>query len=264
MAPPPIRTGIGGWTYAPWRGTFYPKGLRQGDELEYAAAHLSTIEINGTYYRLQKPESFAAWRDAAPEGFRFAVKGSRFCTNRKVLAEAVESVAKFVDQGIAELGDKLGPLVWQFAPTKRFEADDFAAFLDLLPARTCGLPLRHALEVRHESFACSEFIELARQHGMAVVITEHAEYPQIADLTADFVYARLMCSSAGHAEGYSDGALDEWARRAHSWREGHAPEGLHYVGPPKPAAPGREVFVYFIAGAKERNPAAAMALAERI
>lgn len=260
-----IRTGVGGWTYEPWRGLFYPEGLRQADELEYAAAHLGTIEINATYYRLQKPASFAKWRDAAPAGFVFSVKGSRYCTNRKVLAEAGESVAKFVGQGLVELGDKLGPVVWQFAPTKRFEAEDFAAFLDLLPVKHGSMALRHALEVRHESFACAEFVALARQHGAAIVIADHDEYPQIADLTADFVYARLMRSRAEIATGYPAGELDEWARIAESWRSGHAPEGLTYAAPREaPASPGRDVFAYIISGAKVRAPAAAIALAERV
>jgi uncharacterized protein YecE (DUF72 family) len=264
MAAGPIRTGIGGWAFPPWRGPFYPEGLRQADELEYAAAQLGTIEINGTYYRLQKPASFAAWRDAAPDNFVFSVKASRYCTNRKLLAEAGESVAKFFAQGIAELGEKLGPILWQFAPTKRFDAQDFGAFLDLLPASCEGLPLRHALEVRHESFACPEFVALARQHGMAVVFADHPEYPAIADLTAGFTYARLMRSRDDCATGYPAAELDEWARVAKSWSEGHAPAGLAYLGAKAPAAEGREVFVYFISGAKVRNPAAAMALAERV
>ena len=259
-----IRTGIGGWIFEPWRGAFYPDGLRQADELKYAAAHLGTIEINATYYRLQKPESFAKWRDAAPAGFRFAVKASRYCTNRKVLAEGEDSVARFLGQGLVELGEKLGPILWQFAPTKRFEPEDFAAFLDLLPAEHGGVALRHALEVRHESFVCAEFVELARRHGVAIVYADHPEYPAIADLTADFVYARLQQSREAVATGYDADALDEWARVARSWAKGHAPEGLDYVCAKEPPADGREVFVYFISGAKVRNPAAAMALAERV
>lgn len=260
-----IRTGIGGWTYEPWRGVFYPKGLRQADELEYAAAHLGTIEINGTYYSLQSPKSFAKWRDAAPDGFIFSVKASRYCTNRKVLGEAGESVAKFVAQGITELGDKLGPILWQFAPAKRFDAQDFAAFLALLPGKHQGVRLRHALEVRHESFACAEFVDLARKHGAAIVAADHDEYPQIADLTADFVYARLMRSREAIATGYPADELDEWARIGRSWAEGHAPEGLTYAAPREaPANAGRDVFAYIISGAKVRAPAAAIALAERV
>jgi len=258
-----IRTGIGGWTYAPWRGPFYPAGLRQADEVQYATAHLGTIEINGTFYRLQKPETFATWREAAPGNFVFAVKGSRFITNRKVLAEAGEGIAKFFAQGIEELGDKLGPILWQFAPTKAFDPEDFAAFLRLLPSKCAGLPLRHALEVRHESFACPEFVALAREHGTAIVIADHAQYPQIADLTADFVYARLMRTEETLATGYSAEALEQWAHIAQVWSGGQTPEGLEYASAEEesPAGP-RNVFVYMISGAKVRAPAAAMALAE--
>lgn len=259
-----IRTGIGGWTYEPWRGVFYPAGLRQSDELAYAAKQLGTIEINATYYRSQKPESFAKWRDAVPEGFRFSVKAARYCTNRKVLGEGGDSVARFLNQGLTELGDKLGPILWQFAPTKRFEADDFAAFLALLPARLEGLPLRHALEVRHDSFACADFIELARRNGAAIVYADHESYPAIADLTGDFVYVRLQRSQDANPCGYDDASLEEWARVAASWAEGRAPQGLEYVSAGEPAAPGRDVYVYFISGAKRRNPAAAIALAERV
>ena len=259
-----IRTGIGGWTYEPWRGVFYPEGLRQADELGYAAAQLGSIEINGTYYRLQKRESFAKWRDAARQGFVFSVKASRYCTNRKVLAEAGESVEKFFDSGIGELGEKLGPVLWQFAPTKRFEEADFAAFLDLLPSKCEGVTLRHALEVRHASFACAEFVALARDRGAAIVVADHDDYPQIADLTADFVYARLMRSREKIETGYLAGELDEWARIAASWSEGHAPEGLDYVAAKEPTATARDVFAYVISGAKLRAPAAAMSLAERI
>lgn len=260
-----IRTGVGGWTYEPWRGVFYPEGLRQADELEYAAAQLGTIEINATYYRLQKPASFAKWRGAAPDNFVFSVKASRFCTNRKVLAEAGESVAKFVGQGLTELGDKLGPILWQFAPTKRFDPEDFAAFLDLLPAKHQGLTLRHALEVRHESFACPEFVALARAHGAAIVIADHDEYPQIADLTSDLVYSRLMRSRENLKTGYPAAELDRWADIAQSWAAGQAPQGLTYITPREArATTGREVFIDVISGAKVRAPAAAMALAERV
>ncbi len=256
-----IRTGIGGWTYKPWRGTFYPEGLRQADELGYAAAHLGTIEINGTFYKLQKPQSFAAWRDAAPDNFIFSIKASRFCTNRKVLAEAGEGIARFFGQGIEELGSKLGPILWQFMPTKRFDPEDFAAFLALLPGTCGGLPLRHALEVRHESFACAEFVALARRHGVAIVIADHADHPQIADLTAEFVYARLMRTEEALPTGYTSEALADWARIACCWRDGRAADGLRYLGASQPAAGAREVFVYMISGAKVRAPAAATALA---
>ncbi len=255
-----IRVGIGGWTFEPWRGVFYPQGLRQADELAYASAHLTAIEINGTYYSSFKPESFAKWRDAAPPGFRYAVKASRFCTNRKVLAEAEASVAKFMGQGLTELGDRLGPILWQFAPTKRFDADDFAAFLALLPEKQDGLAISHAVEVRHESFACAEFVAQARKHDVAIVIADHPEYPQIADLTAPFVYARVQKSRDNLAAGYGDGELKEWVRIAKSWSEGHAPAGLAYAASREAAAGGRDVYIFMIGGAKVRNPAAAQAL----
>jgi len=256
-----IRTGIGGWTYEPWRGTFYPEGLRQADELRYAVARLGTIEINATYYRLQKPESFAAWGEAAPEGFRFSVKAARYCTNRKDLSEAGDAVNRFFGQGIEELGDRLGPIVWQFAPTKGFEPGEFGAFLDLLPRRCGGLEPRHALEVRHESFACEEFVALARRHGMAIVFADHEHYPQIADVTADFVYARLMRSEEVVETGYGAEALEDWARTARAWRDGVAPKHVDYLSADTLPADGRDVFVYMTNGAKIRAPAAAMALA---
>ena len=260
-----IRVGIGGWTFEPWRGVFYPEGLRQADELSYAAAHLTAIEINGTCYSTFKPESFAKWRDAAPPGFRYAVKASRFCTNRKVLAEAEASVAKFMAQGLTELGDRLGPIMWQFAPTKRYDPEDFAAFLALLPARQDGLAIFHAVEVRHESFACADFVALARKHGVAIVIADHPEYPQIADLTAGFIYARVQKSRESLSAGYSEAELENWARIAKSWADGHAPEGLNYAAPREgTAAKGRDVYMFMIGGAKVRNPAAAQALIARL
>ncbi|EMD83063.1 DUF72 domain-containing protein [Pacificimonas flava] len=259
-----VHIGIGGWTYEPWRGTFYPDGLRQKDELAYAAEHLTGLEINATYYRLQKPQSFANWADAAPPGFRFAVKASRYATNRKNLAEAGEAIETFCAQGLTELGEKLGPILWQLAPTKRFDADEIGAFLDMLPKQQESVPLRHALEVRHASFADTAFVELARHAGVAIVLADHAEYPQIADLTSDFVYARLMQSREDEETGYPAAELDEWARIAGSWRDGHAPEGLHYAATKQPRLKdGRDVFLFFIAGAKVRNPAAARSLIDR-
>ena len=198
-----VRAGIGGWTFEPWRGVFYPQGLRQADELAYASAHLPVIEINSTYYSSQKPESFAKWAAATPEGFVFTLKASRFCTNRKVLKEAGESVGKFLNQGIAELGDRLGPILWQFMATKRFDAEDFEGFLDLLPTTLAGLPLRHAVEVRHASFADPAFLAMCRARNVAVCLTEHAEFPMIADPVADFAYARLMAGSDEIETGYA-------------------------------------------------------------
>jgi uncharacterized protein YecE (DUF72 family) len=255
--------GVGGWTYEPWRDNFYPKGLPHARELEHAARHLTAIEINGTFYGTQKRTSWIKWAETVPEGFVFSVKASRFCTNRRVLAEGEESIAKFVGQGIAELGPKLGPILWQFAGTKKLDLDDFAAFLKLLPDEVEGVKLRHALEVRHESFACPEFVALARKHGCAIVFADHATYPMIADLAAPFVYARLQQSQADVATGYSKAALDKWAGVVRDWTAGKAPAGLPYAAPDQPAASARDAFVFFIAGAKERNPAAAQALIEK-
>lgn len=238
--------GIGGWTFEPWRGTFYPEGLKQKDELAYAASHLTAIEINGTYYSTFKPESFRKWADAAPEGFKFTVKASRFCTNRKVLAEGGESVQRFVNQGLVELGDKLGPILWQFMPTKKFDADDFGAFLALLPNAVNGVRLRHAVEVRHESFRDPAFSALAKAANVAIVHADHAEYPLIEADTADFTYARLMRSQEEEVSGYAPAALDDWAGTARSWEK------------------RGEVFAFFISGAKVRNPAAAQALIARL
>jgi uncharacterized protein YecE (DUF72 family) len=242
-----IHIGIGGWTYEPWRGGFYPPSLPHARELEHAGRHLTAIEINGTFYRTQSPASFAKWRDAVPDGFVFTVKASRFCTNRRVLAEAGESVAKFVGQGIVELGDKLGPILWQFAATKRFDAEDMAAFLSLLPAAHEGVPLRHAIEPRHDSFADPAFFAMAKQAGVAVVYAEAEKYPRFEEQTAGFTYARLQNSREDEVTGYADAELDAWADQARAWADG-----------------GREVFVFFIAGAKVRNPAAAQALIARL
>ncbi|HSN31975.1 MAG TPA: DUF72 domain-containing protein [Ideonella sp.] len=259
-----IRIGVGGWTYEPWRDNFYPAGLPAARELEYASRRLTAIEINGTYYGTQKPASFAKWRGETPEGFVFSLKGPRYATNRRVLAEAGDSIARFVASGIAELGPKLGPVVWQFATSKRFEPDDLAAFLALLPRAAGGLPLRHVLDVRHASFRCAEYLALARRHGVATVFADSDEYPSFADLTGDFVYARLMRSAADMASGYASDALDAWAGRLRRWAEGGEPRDLPRVeAPPERGAP-RDVFVFFISGAKERNPAAAMALIGRL
>src|SRR3546814_463519 len=229
-----IRIGIGGWTYEPWRGRFYPQGLVQKKELEFASRAVTAIEINGTYYGRQKPESFAAWARTAPDGFVFTVKGSRYCTNHRVLAEAGESVQRFVDQGIVELGDKLGPVLWQFMATKKFEAQDMQAFIDLLPAAHAGVALRHAIQVRHESFAVPEFVAMARKAGVAIVFAQSDEYPAIADIAADFVYARLENAVEDQPDGYAPADLDRWAAAARCWAEGGAPEGLPYVAPAPP------------------------------
>jgi len=259
-----IRVGIGGWNYAPWRGSFYPPGLAQRRELEYAAQRLGSIEINGTYYGSQKPESFARWRDETPEGFVFAVKAPRYATNRRSLAGAGPTIERFFASGVMELGDKLGPINWQFLPTKVFEPDDFAAFLGLLPHSLDGRTLRHAVEVRHESFRSPEFVELARSHGVAIVLSADGTHPQIADRTADFVYARIMGTREDEELGYPARELDGWARRAEALASGARPKELDYVSARAEPVASRDVFLYVISGHKVRNPRAAMALQERL
>jgi len=259
-----VHVGIGGWNYADWRDNFYPAGWPHDRELEYASRQLTAIEVNATYYRTQSPATFARWRDETPEGFVFALKAGRVTTNRRVLAEAGESIERFVGSGIAELGDKLGPIVWQFMPTKRFDPEDFAAFLALLPAQVEGLPLRHVMDVRHPSFMVPEYLALARRHGVASVFTDSDDYPSFADLSTDFVYARLMRSQARLKAGYAPSALDEWAARATQWAAGDEPADLPRVEAKAAARKPRDVFVYFISAAKERNPAAAKALIERL
>jgi uncharacterized protein YecE (DUF72 family) len=260
-----IYVGIGGWVFEPWRGSFYPKGLAQAKELRYASENLTSIEINGTYYGSQKPTSFMKWDGETPDGFVFSLKGPRFATNRKVLAESGPSVEKFIDSGLHHLGDKLGPINWQFMGTKKFDPEDFGAFLNLLPKSVEDVALKHAVEVRHESFACEEFVDLARRHGVAVIFAEHEKYPQIADLTADFVYARLQTTSEDHESGYSEVELDKWAEIARQWASGDAPDGLDYASDPEAGKQGqRDVYLYFIAGHKVANPRAAMALIDRL
>jgi uncharacterized protein YecE (DUF72 family) len=261
-----IRVGVGGWTYEPWRDNFYTAGWPKTRELEYASRHLSAIEINATYHGTQRRTSFAKWREETPDDFVFSVKASRYATNRRVLAEAGDSIARFVDSGIAELGPKLGPIVWQFAITKRFESDDFEAFLALLPKEVEGVALRHVLDVRHASFMCPEYLALARRHGAATVFTDSDDYPSFADPTADFIYARLMRADAAEPGGYAAPVLEAWVERVRRWSRGEEPADLPRVeaSPAKRGAGSREVFVYFINGAKERAPAAALALIERL
>lgn len=242
-----IRVGVGGWTFEPWRGVFYPQGLAQKRELEFAARALTAIEINATYYGRQKPQSWRNWAAAVPEGFKFSLKASRYCTQRKVLAESGESIRMFLEQGFTELGDKLGPINWQLADGKKFDRDDFARFLDLIPDVQDGVPLRHALEVRDASFADPAFLELARARNMAVIFADSDSFPRIDEQTADFAYARLQRSVEEVETGYSAAALGKWATQAKAWANG-----------------GRDVFVYFISGAKVRNPAAARALIARL
>jgi uncharacterized protein YecE (DUF72 family) len=258
-----IRVGVGGWDYEPWRETFYPAKLPKSKQLEYAGQHLSATEINATYYKLQKPELFEKWAKAVPDGFKFAVKASRFCTNRKMLGEGGEGIERFCAQGFTELGDKLGPILWQFMGTKRFDPDDFGAFLKLLPKSQAGVPLRHAVEPRHESFRTPEFVAMARAAGVAIVFADADDYPCIPDLSGDLVYARLQRSRAELPTGYGPAELDQWAGVARGWRQGESPPGFPYSFEPPPPQP-RDTYVFFISGAKERNPAAAMALMARL
>lgn len=259
-----IRSGVGGWTYEPWRDNFYPKGLAHSKELAYASTRLTAIEVNGTYYSTFKPPTFAKWRDETPDGFMFSLKANRFATNRKVLADAGESIERFVGSGLSELGPKLGPLVWQFAPTKLFDPVDFEAFLKLLPAQVDGLPLRHALDVRHGSFMDPAYLALARKYRCATVFTDSDDYPSFADLTGDFVYARLMRTDSKVKTGYAPKALDRWTEAAKTWAAGGEPADVPRLEDPAKKAGPRDVFMHFISGAKERAPAAAMALIERL
>jgi uncharacterized protein YecE (DUF72 family) len=241
-----IYVGIGGWTFEPWRGVFYPKGLPQKRELEYASRQLTSIEINGTYYSTFKAESWAKWRDETPPGFVFSVKASRYCTNRRDLAGAGEAIARFVAQGLHELRDRLGPINWQFMASKKFDAADFEAFLKLLPREVKGLPLRHALELRSPTFQEPRFYELARRHKVAICFADGGDFPVIDEPTADFTYARLMGTQEAIETGYPPKALDQWAERARQW------------------AKRGDVFIYMISGAKVRAPAAAQALIARL
>lgn len=259
-----IRTGVGGWVYAPWRDNFYPKGLLQRCELEYASRHLSAIEINGTYYRAQKPATYAAWRDATPPGFLFSAKGPRRITHTRALAGTAGQVEDFIG-GIAELGDRLGPLVWQFDAGTRVDRHGFDEFLGLLPRKAGTRPLRHVIDMRDGALVDGDYIALARRHGVATVFTDSGQHPSFADVTADFVYARLMRARSEVATGYPPRELARWAQRARTWAAGGEPTGLPRIAPPATAGTGRrDVFVFFISAAKERNPAAAMALHARL
>jgi uncharacterized protein YecE (DUF72 family) len=259
-----IYIGIGGWTFAPWRGVFYPDKLTQAKELEYAASKLTSIEINGTYYGSQKPESFRKWAREVPDGFVFSLKGPRFATNRRVLAEAGDSVKRFYDSGVLELGDRLGPVLWQFAPTKKFDGADFGKFLELLPRKLEGRALRHVVEVRHDSFCTPDFIALLRQFDIPVVFAEHGKYPAIADVVGDFVYARLQKGNDELKTCYPPKALDAWAKRFQAWADGGEPDDLPRVDAAKPKKTPRDVFAYVIHEGKVRAPAGAMELIERV
>ena len=242
-----VRIGIGGWTYAPWRGVFYPDKLPQKQELEYASRQLGVIEINATFYGRQSPKSWQNWEKIAPNGFQFAVKGSRYCVMKSKLAEAGEGLAGFFAQGFAALGDKLGPILWQFTNYRKFDREDIAGFVDLLPDKLDGITLRHAIEPRHESFRDDKFFDLCRARNVAVVLEDSDDYPTIEADTADFAYARFQRMSEDIPTGYDNAALDGFAARARAW-----------------AKDGRDAYIFMINGAKVRAPAAALALQERL
>src|SRR5581483_1223421 len=257
--PGSIYVGIGGWTFEPWRGVFYPKGLAHAKELSYAAERLTSIEVNGTFYRTQAPATFRKWASEVPDGFVFSVKGSRYVTNRSVLKEAGDSIKRFLGSGVTEMGDKLGPLLWQFAPFKKFDAADFGGFLELLPQTLDGRKLRHVVEVRHDSFKTPEFIALLRKFNVAVVYTDHVKYPNIADVTSDFVYARLQRGEDTVPTAYPPKAIKAWAERLEAWAAGKEPKDLPRAGgDTKSKASGRDVFAYVIHEGKVRAPAGAM------
>jgi|SRR5688572_16403089 len=281
--------GISGWTYAGWRGVFYPPKLAHRRELEYASRTFNSIEINGTFYRLQRPENFVHWRDQTPRGFRFAVKGSRFITHMKQLREVRAPLANFFASGVLRLEDKLGPLLWQFSDRMRFDADRFATFLELLPRteraatrlarghdqRVTGRAsfhtetdrrLRHAIEVRHPSFFCDDFLHLLRAHNAALVFSDAAaDWPYAEDITADFIYVRLHGAEELYASGYDDPALDEWARRARYWLAGTEPADARRAGSKRARKrTSRDVYVYFDNDAKVRAPFDARGLADRL
>jgi uncharacterized protein YecE (DUF72 family) len=241
-----IRIGIGGWTFPPWRGTFYPADLPQKRELEYASRQLGVIEINATFYGRQKPKSWETWEQTVPDGFQFAIKGSRFCVARSRLCESAEGIGNFFAQGFAALEPKLGPILWQFAPRRHFDRDDIAGFIDLLPEAIDGIPLRHAIEPRHESFRDEQFFDLCRARNIAIVFEDSDQFPTIEADTADFAYARLQRMSEDVPTGYNDAALDGFAKQARQWRK------------------RGDAYLFLINGAKVRAPAAALALQERL
>ncbi|MDW6022991.1 DUF72 domain-containing protein [Mesorhizobium sp. BAC0120] len=283
-----IRIGISGWTYARWRGVFYPEDLPHSRELAYAAQHFPAIEINGTFYGLQRPESFAAWREQTPDCFVFAIKGSRYITHMLKLKNIETPLANFFASGLLRLGPKLEPILWQFPPQMKFDPERFRSFLALLPHDTgeaaklarrhderlkgrawlqsdVEQPLRHAVEIRNDSFRVPEFIDLLRRYDIALVCADTVEWPLLMDLTSDFVYCRLHGSQELYASGYDDDALDTWANRVRAWARGGEPANADRVlGPTKRLAKGRDVYVFFDNDAKVRAPADAKGLAERL
>lgn len=242
-----IRVGIGGWNFAPWRGSFYPPKFPQSKELEYASRQLGVIEINATFYSRQSPKSWEKWTNTVPDDFQFAIKGSRFCVMRSRLCEGAEGIGNFFAQGLSALGPKLGPVMWQFAARRQFDRDDIAGFIDLLPAEVDGVPLRHAIEPRHESFRDERFFELCRARNIAVVLDDSDDFPPIEAETANFTYSRLQRMNEDVPTGYEADALDRFAEKAQTEE-----------------ASGRDVYVFMINGAKVRAPAAALALQERL
>jgi uncharacterized protein YecE (DUF72 family) len=237
-----IRVGVGGWTYEPWRGVFFPKGLPQKEELSYMSQRLTSIEVNGTYYRAQSPATYQKWYDETPDGFVFSLKGPRYAMNRKDLGGAGDSVRNFLESGIRELKEKLGPINWQLEPSKKFDAVECEAFLNLLPPE-----FKHAIEVRNESFHCPEFVDLARRYGVAIVLAGDSAYPQIPDVTAPFVYIRLM-GTTEEANGYPADRLDAWVQCAKAFA----------------TADERDVYLYLISGYKQANPATAVEIIRRL
>ena len=259
-----IRVGIGGWVFPPWRGVFYPPGLAQSRELAHASRQVTSIEINGTFYGAQKPTSFRKWHAETPEDFVFSVKGPRYATHRRELGEAGSSVERFFASGVLELREKLGPILWQFPPTTKFDEQNFAAFLELLPGKIDGRAIRHVVEIRHPSFAAPAFIDLLRRKGVALALVDDKDRPAIEDVTADFVYARLRRSEPDEPTGYPRAALDAWAKRFQAWAEGREPADAARQHPDRAKSAARDCFVYFINGAKLRAPAAAVAFLQRL
>jgi uncharacterized protein YecE (DUF72 family) len=259
-----IRVGIGGWTYEPWRGLFFPDKLPKSQELSHASRRVTSIEVNGTFYGTFTPSTFRRWAEETPDNFIFSLKAPRFAVNRRILADAGPSIDKFFASGVSELKSKLGPILWQLAPTKKYDSADIAAFIDLLPKSIDGLKLRHALEVRHESFRSADFIAQVRKANIAVVLADSEKYPLVADLSADFVYARLQEAKAEVETGYDARALGTWTTLAKAWERGEEPDQFPLAAPKGKPLKSRDIFVYFINGAKERAPAAAEALIRRL
>jgi uncharacterized protein YecE (DUF72 family) len=281
-----VRIGISGWTYPPWRGVFYPKGLAQKRELEYAASQFDTLEINGTFYGMQRPDAFAVWADQAPDGFLFAVKGPRYLTHMRRLRDVEGPLANFIASGLLRLGAKLGPILWQFPPNFRFDAERIETFLNLLPPDTKSAallgkkhdnklkapawlqvsseqPMRHAFEIRNDTFRTLEFIDLLCKYNVALVCADTVEWPRLMDLTSDFVYCRLHGSKELYASGYDEEALDQWASRVATWAKGGEPKDAERVNGAG-SKRRRDVFVYFDNDIKVRAPFDAHGLRERV